>query len=438
MASNKSLKKFCKLSKYIEQTDPSLFKVFDDLCIMHYLKPARGASGITFLFPKEKAYRQKIINAAYSTEPDVAVNMIKALVLQDYYPTFASFGDKAVNLLNQKLEIAEVSEKHLKLANGLELTVDKLFVPMGYRDNMTVYTLSGKGELSLTAPVAVVKHSEVKKGGSSSVASKLALHKLLENTYIGEIGKVDNIYVKKVYLQLKCLLEHKDKLDQSVMQYLGNDEFSDSYLLDMHCEKHHPECFDLLLKCLSPNTYESNVSRITKDLYIKMKEALVGTTANISSVKDPRRLEGIQSPMEIRLRVFKLYNNDKHIIGKDLFIVFCNICRDMWKTDADKVGAFKNFAYIACNVYTNCTDIVKQEFDIAQDLTLYGNLLKSDVFMFAPQACFTADKVNLPIPSSLPSPLDMSLYSLCGFINVDPVKVTTGGDHAIGYLLGDI
>jgi hypothetical protein len=51
---------------------------------MHYFKPGRNANGITFLYPKEKAYRQKIVNAAYSTDPNVAVDMIKSLVLQGY------------------------------------------------------------------------------------------------------------------------------------------------------------------------------------------------------------------------------------------------------------------------------------------------------------------------------------------------------------------
>lgn len=435
MAPNNSLKKFCKLSKYIEQTEPGLFKVFDDLCLLRYLNPVRGSPGITFLMPKEKSYIQKIINTAYSTEPDVAVNMIKALILQDYYPNFSAFGSKAINLLNQKLDVKEVSEKYLKLASGLELTIDKAFVPMGYRDNMAVYTLSGKGEMPLTGQVVAVEKRIEKSGGMKISSDKSTLHKLLENTYISEIGKVDNIYVKKVYLQLKCLMENKDK-DNSIKDYLGNDEISDSYLLDMHCDKHHPECFSILVKCLSSNSYKDNLERITKDMYIAMKQNFVSTTNLVA--KDAKRLDNIQSPIDVRMRVFRYYNDNKHRIGKDLFIVFCNIYKDIWMTDTDKQGSYKNFAYIASNVYTKCADIVKQEFDIAQDLTLYGNLLKSDVFMFEPQASFTQETVSLPIPTSMPSPLEMSLYSLCGFTNQVQVAPVSGGDAELGYLLGDI
>lgn len=435
MASNKSLKKFCKLSKYIEQSDPNLFEVFDDLCIMHLLKPARGMSGITFLYPKEKAYRQKIISAAYSTNPEMAVTMIKALILQDYYPNFASFGSKAINLLNQKLVVDSVSDKALKLAGGLELTIDPKFIPMGYRENMNVFFLSGKGEMPTTGPTVAVEQKVSKSGGSIFSSNKTTLQKIISDTYMNEIGKVENIYVKKVYLQLKCLSESKAS---DVKNFLGNDEFSDSYLLDMYCELHQPDCFVSLIKCFTPNAFDENISKITKSLYVTMKETFCDPTGNDADLKDSRRLDNILSPMEIRMRVFKLYNDDKERIGKDLFIVFCNICRDLWNTDPDPTGAFKNFAYLVANVYTKCSDIVKQEFDIPRDLTLYGNLLKSDVFHYVPQASF--DSVALPVPTSMPTPLDMGLYSLCAFVNVVSINNKSGGasDPSLSFLLGDL
>lgn len=435
MASNKSLKKFCRLSKYIEQTDANLFEVFDDLCIMHLLKPARGAAGITFLYPKEKTYRQKIINTAYSTNPELAVNMIKALILQDYYPNLAAFNGKAINLLNQKLVVDSVSDKVVKLVGGLEITPDAKFVPMGYRDNMSVFVLSGKGELPLTGPTVAVETKPMKTGGGFFTSDKATLQKIISDTYLNELGKIENVYTKKVYLQLKCLTESKAI---PVRDFLGNDEFSDSYLLDMYCQDHAPDCFSSLLKCFTPNAFDANITKITKQMYIDMKNTFVESGANDADTKDARRLDGIMSPMEIRMRVFKLYNDDKQRIGKDLFIVFCNISRDIWNTDPDATGAFKNFAYLTANVYTKCLDIVKQEFDIPRDLTLYGNLLKSDVFHYVPQATF--ESVALPVPIAMPSPLDMSLYSLCAFTNVASVNNVSGGasDPSLAYLLGDL
>lgn len=428
MPPNNKLQKFCKLSKYIQQIDKDFFEVFDNLCIGHYLKPVRGASGITLLFPKEKSYRQKIINAAYSKDPEVAVNMIKALVLQGHYPSHVSLNQGAVNLLNQKVSVASVSDKGIKLEGGLELKIDDSFKPL-YHDNMAVYHLSGKGEMPLNGPAAVADKKIPVSGGGSSCAKK-NLQKLLEKVYISEIGNLTNIYAKKVYLQLKFISSANAT---GVLDFLGNDEFSDSYLLDMYCEKNHPQCFGAINDAMAE---VDNLAKITHANYVALKAEVIaanGGTGN-NGPKDTTRLNNIQSPMDIRQRVTSLYGGDKKRICKDLFIVFCNISRDLWSTDAASADAFKNFSYLACHVYDDgCESLLSQEFDIARDLTLYGNLLKSDVFMYSPQASFTASEVSLPIPASLPSPLDMRMYSLCGLINKPTEQQISGGGRSFLY-----
>jgi hypothetical protein len=423
--SNKQLKKFCSLAKYIEQIDKDLFHVFDKLCIVNYLRPMRGTDGITFLYPKEKSYRQKIINAAFSPNPEVAIAMIRSLILHDFHESPSSFSKNAVNRLNQKLVVKEVSDKHVKLANGLELTKDKNFVPLN-RDNMAVYIISGKGEIPLNEAVIAMEKKVTKTGGFVT-SSRDTLHKILEDTFVSEIDNNNNIYVKKVYLQLKYISEKGEK--EAVVDYLGNDEFTDSYLLDMYCLRSHSGCFSELVECIK-NSDQDKINKITREHYVQMKATFI-TSSNTTS-HSQSRLNNLQTPMDIRQRVFELYGGDKERIGRDLFIVFCNVCRDLWNTDTDKVSSFRNFAYLASKVYTTCVDILNQEFDIARDLTLYGNLLKSDVFMFYPQTSYDRSTVTLPIPASLPSPLDMSLYSLSGFINLPSQRVSGGKSN---YLL---
>lgn len=422
--SNKQLKKFCSLAKYIEQIDKGFYEVFDKLCIAGYLRPMRGTDGITFLYPKEKSYRQKIINAAFSTNPEVAITMIRSLILQDFHGSPSSFSKNAVNRLNQKLSIKEVSEKHVKLANGLELTKDKDFVPLN-RENMAVYIISGKGEIPLNEAVIAIEKKPTKTGGFIT-SSRDTLHKLLEDTFVSEMDNNNNIYVKKVYLQLKYIAEKGEK--ETVIDYLGNDEFTDSYLLDMYCLRAHSGCFSELIECLK-NSDMDKVNRITRSHYVEMKASFI--TGTNTTVHSKSRLNNLQTPMDIRQRVFELYGGDKEKIGRDLFIVFCNVCRDLWNTDTDKVSSFRNFAYLVSKVYTTCVDILNQEFDIARDLTLYGNLLTSDVFMFYPQASYNASG-SLPIPKCLPSPLEMNLYSLSGFINLPNQRVSGGKSN---YLL---
>ena len=437
---SKTLKKFCKLSKYIEQIDKDLFQVLDDLCIMHYFKPNRDAGGITFLYPKEKAYRQKIINAAYSTDPNVAVNMIKALILQGFFNSEKDFNGNVVNLLNQKLEIESAGEKSIKLANGLTLAKDEKFVPMGYRENMAVYTLSGKGEIPLNGPTGEPnKKASSVTGGFGSYSKKSALHQALEQRYLSEIGKADNIYVKKVRLQIKLLvnkLQQAGKSPQVLMDYLGNDEFSDSYLLDMYCEQNCTDCFSTLSKCINnEGPCDARIESIDVTQYRDAKKAIVGEGANENVSRPESNVHGLRSPMDIRERVLSLYGSNKDKLGKDLFIVFCNVAKDEWLTDSDKAGAFQNFAFVASKVYTKFSDLVNQEFDVARDLTLYGNLLKSDVLLYVPQADFNATKLS--IPSAMPSPLDMSLFSLCGLMH-RASKIGGSSDRDVSDLLQDL
>jgi len=283
--------------------------------------------------------------------------------------------------------------------------------------------------------MAIIVKKSTKTGGSSCHSSdKKELLKYLEDIYVTEMGKVDNIYVKKVCLQLKYLKENTS--DQyKISDYLGNDEFSDSFLLDMYCELCAKDCFKVLLDLFQSN--DEGISNVTKEKYTQIKSESIGSI--IPSETDSNRTKGIQGPMDIRARVYNYYGDDKHSLGRDLFIVFSNINRDLWNTEPtkeDKVASFRNYALLASKVYTCCDDMLKSEFDIARDLTMYGNLLKSDVFKFSPKASFTSENVTLPIPATLPSPLDMRLYSLSGFINL-PSSVS-GGSSKYAYLLKDL
>jgi hypothetical protein len=448
MASKNSLKKYCSLSKYLQQNDKELLAAFEDLCQQHLLRPQRDSSGVTLIIPKEKAYRQKILNAIGSTSPEVAVAMLKSLVLRDYYPTPSSFGTNVVNLLGQKVSIEGTSETSVKLDKNMVLTQDKKFIPLN-RDNMAVYLLTGKGEISTSNPAAAIVQKPSKMGGSESSSAKKELQKYLEDIYATEIGKVDNIYVKKVYFQLRYIKYGDPEFitggsEENIIDYLGNDEFSDSYLLDMYCDSCAKDCFKVLLSLFKSNgenaEYSQKITNATKEKYIAIKSETIGVRETIGYPDNyANRVSGIQGPMDIREKVHKYYGDDKQSLGKDLFIVFSNINRDLWNTEPttdDKIKSFRNYAYLASRVYTCCGDMLKSEFDIARDLTIYGNLLKSDVFKFSPQASFTSENVSLPIPATLPSPLDMKLYSLSGFIN-KPTNVS-GGSSKYAYLVENL
>ena len=82
---SKKVKKFCRVTKFLEQTDKDLYQALDDLCLFGLFR-TRGR-GVTFLYPTDKSYRKKIIDSAYSNTPEKAVDMIRSLVLLDYLPS---------------------------------------------------------------------------------------------------------------------------------------------------------------------------------------------------------------------------------------------------------------------------------------------------------------------------------------------------------------
>lgn len=431
MPESKVLKKFCSLSKYLEKKDKDFYGAIDDLCLLHYLRPNRGSSGITFLYPKEKSYRDKFISEAYGKNPEQAVSILRSLIIQEFLPNYDSFTDNVINTLHQKIDVDEISDKHVKLSNGLKLERDSDFTPMDYRQNIAVYTISGKGMIPTDSQVVSDKQM-TKKGGFMKWGSSVSeLHKFLEDVYVTQIGSSNNIYVVKVYLHLEYLLKKGMKADQ-IAKFLGNDEFSDSYLLDMLCKRECQACFSTLLACLKEKKESDNIVEKYITLKKSITDQLPSDSVNVTALD---RIKNIQTPIDIRERVKNLYGNNDAALGKDLFITFCNISKDLWINDyLSKVDSFRNFAYVASKVYTSTDDILKQEFDVGRDLTLYGNLLKSDVFKFTPKRVF---EVNLPVPSNMPSPLDMNLYSLCGYINQlsKSRKVTGGNNPDVQYLL---
>ena len=165
------LKKFCKITRYIEQIDGELARVISDLCLDRLFIP-RGGNGITFLYPAEKDYRKDIIKSAYSNEPENAIQTIESLIITDHLPRPGDFvlkKDDIPNLLRQRIEVTSADASSVKLACGGTLHVDPGFVAINSRENMAVYHLKGKGRIPLDGPRATMKYAKIrsKLGGKS-------------------------------------------------------------------------------------------------------------------------------------------------------------------------------------------------------------------------------------------------------------------------------
>jgi hypothetical protein len=76
---------------------------------------------------------------------------------------------------------------------------------------------------------------------------------------------------------------------------------------------------------------------------------------------------------------------------------------------------FECYSYAASKLYTSCEDMLNQELNSWKDLTLAGNLLKSDVFKYQP---FVFGEPNpyisagYPSKEYIPEPLSLGLFSM--------------------------
>lgn len=170
MASKKKaqqLIRHCRITQFIEAQDPALAEAVHDLCMDHVLAPGRGGEGVTFLFPKEKAYRAEIVAKAYSEEANEAVKMIEALVIP-----FAIHGGpefRARKLGTRRgiaLKVEAVEGDHVTLEGGVELEPEGEFVPLGGRGDVLAVWRVTKGRLPTEGPEFVPERRQKKVGGA--------------------------------------------------------------------------------------------------------------------------------------------------------------------------------------------------------------------------------------------------------------------------------
>ena len=201
------LKKFCGLPKFLKTVDKELYQAFDDLCLIGLFSTRNR--GVTLLLPTDKTYRKKIISMAYSNTPEVAIKMIKALILNDHYPECKNFKNgTVVNSLRKTVDIGKISDTSVVLGSGHKLEIDKTYIPIRTDDRSAVYKISGKGELPLDGVDAPYdENSTKKKGGNEGKISYVeGFAKTVEDKYL----KNKNIY-KTVLSQIyKHACESKD------------------------------------------------------------------------------------------------------------------------------------------------------------------------------------------------------------------------------------
>lgn len=193
---NKKMKKFPKITDYLETHHKDVFDLIDDLAMHGTLTPKRGGS-ITFLLPDDK-YVQKIRKIVESDKPEEATDMVSSLILLDLFETpndFASKQDDIPTALGRKLIVKSVASNKVIIDDG-ELTLDTGFKPFdrqgnSKRGNLAVWKLKGEVKY-LEAPKANYVHLRnpkmtKKEGGNESYVELYLLIDQITNDEVKSI-----------------------------------------------------------------------------------------------------------------------------------------------------------------------------------------------------------------------------------------------------------
>lgn len=122
-------KKFCRITKYIEKTDPKLYEILDDLCMLGSFRPRRGHNGTTFIYPSKDTI-SKLDKIRFTDDIDKGCDVVLAHIVHDYLPNAAAWSSKKNDIpngLNRKLEVKSVTGAKVTLVDGAELEHDDNF-----------------------------------------------------------------------------------------------------------------------------------------------------------------------------------------------------------------------------------------------------------------------------------------------------------------------
>jgi len=474
--SRNNVKKYCNIGTYIEQRSPELYEmIFRKLCLGSMLKPQRGGKFLTFLFP-DNDYIKKFIKCATSSKPEDTVAMLGALIIDDQIGTLEDF--KYKNLTNRNGHKYEVSGKgkNILLDESNEVCVSPgshLFLhwhpnPMKTEQRIFVYDITVKTKIE----AAINKNNQSTgksnnnqeeqddvtggyryrrfRGGEGSDGSdqgdnmnlirsatpsyveplpvtvtvdyrQETLNKV-KSIYVNSIPKPNecNIYCKKVYLQLQILQSENVDI-KKIANHLGNEEISDSFMLDKIMT---PDCWIKLYKCFDypEGDQPAELTQITFDKYMHRKNNVITKAElpgrDIEPVYQQQLLNKVTAPMQIKTILNDVYNgkDEGFRYGRDLFIVFCNICKEQWLADFKNNKSSEVFDSFILMTETlqpklnnfHITNITEAEYIC----TFYGTLLKSDVLRFVPTASMHEDLTGYPQTDSILAPNIWRLFSL--------------------------
>jgi hypothetical protein len=151
MASKKKAptRKYCRIHQWVSDQDPKFANAIRELCLEGAL--SGGRSGVTFLYPKDEAYRAEIVEKAFSMDADKAVEMVNSLIIPMYLASGKDFSEQDIGSRGGvKFDVKSADSGKVKLDGDVELTLSDDFVPLDNRQGSLAVWIVSKGRPPLT------------------------------------------------------------------------------------------------------------------------------------------------------------------------------------------------------------------------------------------------------------------------------------------------
>lgn len=443
----KKVKKFCRLAKFLEQSDKDLYQAFDDLCLLGLFR-VRGR-GLTFLYPADKAYRKKIIDHAYSNNPEKAVEMVKCLVLLDFLPNSSDFNSKKDDIPNshhKKLEVESADSKEVKLKSGHKLVVDKTYIPLRSGEPIAVYQLTGKGELPTTGTSSAMKYNNESSGnkrggyvqgggpGDFNKSDVIKLTKCVENHYAKGNHEIYRCILSMIYdYAMNDACDNNTKYDiykricasprasfYSILSpwsleknYNIGNLITSSGLSDLvNCNE--LTISQLIVTITNRNLYNINLDklivqcRLMDKSFNDLNTHIVNRQTNRGNLLKNR----VTSPTSAKSEILSVYGSDTSALYKDLVTVYCYLSATHEENDSSYYKI--SFTYAMENIFNHTNSFNESVNQTAYNLSIYYNLLKSDAFLYIPLLTTESTSVSeyLDLSGKLPDPNKDDLFGI--------------------------
>ena len=244
MASAKrgQLTRYCRILQWIEDKDNELACAIRDLCLDNMLVPRGGSPGVTFLYPKEKEYREEIVRKAYSDDADDAVKLIRSLIIPVAFHGTDDFKENPPvgSHLGVKYEVKSVAEGAVVLAGGVKLTPADDFHPLTSCTGKLLavwYVDAGRLPLSgesYKAPREVSRSRILRvTGGDGGISRRVKLALNTEKDFMEGINQpmTSDPYLVNVVSILHWLRINQSELYTTLLPLLDWSPFITFYLL---------------------------------------------------------------------------------------------------------------------------------------------------------------------------------------------------------------